>query len=87
MLYNYFSIVCGVDLMETIIILITITLVFSITIGLIIVNRDDVPDVLVEEYNENLKEKRREIKANDEINKDIIDNDIEVTISNDDEII
>ena len=87
MLYNYSSVVCGVDLMETIIILITITLVFSITIGLIIVNRDDVPDVLVEEYNENLKEKRKEIKANDEINKDIVDNDIEVTISNDDEII
>lgn len=81
MVYNYSSIVCGVVNMETIIIIIIITLVFSVTIGLIIMNRDEVPDVLVEEFNEALKDRRKELKEEDKINKDILENNIEVVVT------
>ena len=91
MLYNYSSILCGVDYMETVIIIVIITLVFSVTIGLIIMNRDEVPDVLVEEFNEALKDRRKELKEEDKINNDILENDIEVVVAkekeDDDEII
>ena len=73
--------------METVFIIIIITLVFSVTIGLIIINRDDVPDVLVEEFNEALKNRKEELKEEDKINNNILENDIEVVITNDDEII
>ena len=73
--------------METVFIIIIITLVFSVTIGLIIINRDDVPDVLVEEFNEALKNRKEELKEKDKINNNILENDIEVVITNDDEII
>ena len=73
--------------METVFIIIIITLVFSVTIGLIIINRDDVPDVLVEEFNEALKNRKEELKEEDKINNNILENDIKVVITNDDEII
>ena len=78
---------CGVVIMETVFIIIIITLVFSVTIGLIIINRDDVPDVLVEEFNEALKNRKEELKEEDKINNNILENDIKVVITNDDEII
>ena len=71
--------------METVFIIIIITLVFSVTIGLIIINRDDVPDVLVEEFNEALKNRKEELKEEDKINNNILENDIKVVITNDDE--
>ena len=83
MLYNYSSILCGVDYMETVIIIVIITLVFSVTIGLIIMNRDEVPDVLIVEYDEALEKRRKELKEEDKINKDILEKDIEVVITND----
>ena len=83
MLYNYSSILCGVDYMETVIIIVIITLVFSVTIGLIIMNRDEVPDVLIEEYDEALEKRRKELKEEDKINKDILEKDIEVVITSD----
>ena len=83
MLYNYSSILCGVDYMETVIIIVIITLVFSVTIGLIIMNRDEVPDVLIEEYDEALEKRRKELKEEDRINDDILEKDIEVVITND----
>ena len=83
MLYNYSSILCGVDYMETVIIIVIITLVFSVTIGLIIMNRDEVPDVLIEEYDEALEKRRKELKEEDRINKDILEKDIEVVITSD----
>ncbi len=67
--------------METILIVIIITLVFSVTIGLIIMNRDEVPDVLVEEFNEALKDRRKELKEEDKINNDILENNIEVVVT------
>lgn len=84
MLYNYSSILCGVDYMETVIIIVIITLVFSVTIGLIIMNRDEVPDVLIEEYDEALKKRRKELKEEDRINNNILKKDIEVVITDDD---
>ena len=69
--------------METILIVIIITLVFSVTIGLIIMNRDEVPEVLVEEFNEALKDRRKELKEEDKINNDILENDIEVVVTDD----
>ena len=83
MLYNYSSILCGVDYMETVIIIVIITLVFSVTIGLIIMNRDEVPEVLVEEFNEALKDRRKELKEEEKINNDILENDIEVVVTDD----
>ena len=71
--------------MDTVIIVVIITLVFSVTIGLIIMNRDDVPDVLIEEYDEALKNRRKELKEEDKINNDILKKDIEVVITKDDE--
>ena len=71
--------------MDTVIIMVIITLVFSVTIGLIIMNRDDVPDVLIEEYDEALKNRRKELKEEDKINNDILEKDIEVVITKDDE--
>ncbi len=71
--------------MDTVIIMVIITLVFSVTIGLIIMNRDDVPDVLIEEYDEALKNRRKELKEEDKINNDILKKDIEVVITKDDE--
>lgn len=71
----------GVVNMETVLIVIIITLVFSVTIGLIIMNRDEVPDVLVEEFNEALKDRRKELKEEDKINNDILKNDIEVVVA------
>lgn len=77
--------------MDVVIIIVIITLVFSVTIGLIIMNRDEVPEVLVEEFNEALKDRREELKEEDKINKGILDNNIEVVVSedkvDDDEII
>lgn len=84
MLYNYSSILCGVDYMETVIIIVIITLVFSVTIGLIIMNRDEVPDVLIEEYDEALEKRRKELKEEDRINDNILKKDIEVVITDDD---
>ena len=63
--------------------LVIITLVFSITIGLIIMTRDEVPDVLVEEVNDALDDRREELEEEDEVNKEILENDIEVTITKD----
>lgn len=79
----------GVDYMEIIVVLIIITLVFSVTIGLIIMNRDDVPDVLVEEINEALEDKRKDFEKENLINDKILQENIEVSISlvDDDEII
>ena len=71
--------------MDTVIIVVIITLVFSVTIGLIIMNRDEVPDVLIEEYDEALKNRRKELKEEDKINNDILKKDIEVVITKDDE--
>ena len=85
MLYNYSSILCGVDYMETVIIIVIITLVFSVTIGLIIMNRDDVPDVLIEEYDEALENRRKELKEEDRINDDILEKDIEIVITIDED--
>ena len=85
MLYNYSSILCGVDYMETVIIIVIITLVFSVTIGLIIMNRDDVPDVLIEEYDEALENRRKELKEEDKINDDILEKDIEIVITIDED--
>jgi len=77
--------------MDVVIIIVIITLVFSVTIGLIIMNRDEVPEVLVEEFNEALKDRREELKEEDKINKGILDNNIEVVVTedkvDDDEII
>jgi len=77
--------------MDAVIIIVIITLVFSVTIGLIIMNRDEVPEVLVEEFNEALKDRREELKEEDKINKGILDNNIEVVVTedkvDDDEII
>ena len=44
-------------------------------------NRYEVPDVLVEEFNETLKDRRKELKEEDKINKDILENDIEVVVT------
>ena len=71
--------------MDTVIIVVIITLVFSVTIGLIIMNRDEVPDVLIEEYDEALKNRRKELKEEDKINNDILKKDIEVVITKYDE--
>lgn len=71
--------------MDTVIIVVIITLVFSVTIGLIIMNRDEVPDVLIEEYDEALKNRRKELKEEDKINNDILKKDIEVVITKDEE--
>ena len=86
MLYNYHSIVCGVDYMETIFILIIITLVFSVSIGLIIINRDDDPELIIEEFND---PKEKEYKEENKLKKMNLDNDVDVVIANDldDEII
>ena len=54
--------------MDTVIIVIIITLVFSVTIGLIIINRDEIPEILVEEFNETLEERRKEIEEEKENN-------------------
>lgn len=67
--------------MDAVIIIVIITLVFSVTIGLIIMNRDEVPDVLIEEYNEALEDRRKELKEDDKINKDILDKNIEVVVT------
>lgn len=69
--------------MDVVIIIVIITLVFSVTIGLIIMNRDEVPEVLVEEFNEALKDRRKELKEEDKINNDILENDIEVVVTDD----
>ena len=75
--------------MEIIIILVIITLVFSITIGLIIMTRDEVPDVLVEEVNDaldslNSSEELEELeKASEKFEKSV--HDLEVTITKDEE--
>ena len=86
LVYNYSSIVYGVVYMDAVIIIVIITLVFSVTIGLIIMNRDDVPDVLIEEYDEALENRRKELKEEDKINKDILEKDIEVVITKDDKV-
>lgn len=69
--------------MDAVIIIVIITLVFSVTIGLIIMNRDEVPEVLIEEYNEALEDRRKELKEDDKINKDILDKNIEVVVTDD----
>ena len=69
--------------MDVVIIIVIITLVFSVTIGLIIMNRDEVPEVLVEEFNEALKDRRKELKEEEKINNDILENDIEVVVTDD----
>ena len=81
LVYNYSSIVYGVVYMDAVIIIVIITLVFSVTIGLIIMNRDEVPEVLIEEYNEALEDRRKELKEDDKINKDILDKNIEVVVT------
>ena len=47
--------------------------------------RDEVPDVLVEEVNDALDDRREELEEDDEVNKEILENEIEVTITKDEE--
>ena len=46
--------------MEVIIILVVVVFVFSITIGLVIMNRDNMPDILAEENEKELVEEEKE---------------------------